>query len=413
MSATTPPVWILHYACAPIIGGVEGIMSEQARVLATHGHAVTLVAGRGAAGLLIPAIDSRDADVLAVQTELDAGRVPPSFEGLRDHIRTALATGMHGAAPPVVLAHNALSLHKNLALTAALGDLAAAGSARVVAWCHDLAWTNPLYRAALHDGWPWDLLRRPLPGVRYVAISGERQRELAALFGWAPAQVQRVPNGIDPARFLAASPALHALFAGLDWAARDLVLLAPVRMTRRKNLELAIAAVAALKAGGQRPLLLITGPPGPHNPRQDYAEFLLDERRRLGLDSEVIFLSLVPWLPGGVSDDLMAELYRWADVLLFPTLQEGFGLPLLEAGLARLLVFCTDLDVLREIGGPDVHYFAPDTTPVDLAHQLQSVLEAPGPAALRRRIFRDYNWEAIYRTGLWPLICDAPDPASI
>ena len=78
------------------------------------------------------------------------------------------------------------------------------------------------------------------------------------------------------------------------------------------------------------------------------------------MEREVVFLSLVPWLPGGVSDELMAELYRWADALLFPSEQEGFGLPLLEAGLARLPVFCTALAVLREAGGADVHYFPPD-----------------------------------------------------
>jgi len=398
------PVWLLHYACAPIIGGVESIMSSQARVLDAHGHGVSLVAGRGAPDLLLPEIDSRHPDVLTVQAALDAGQVPPGFETMRARIREAIAWGLAALDRPAVIAHNAFTLHKNLALTAALADLAEAGSASFVAWCHDLAWTNPLYRAALHDGAPWDLLRRPLPGVRYVVISGERQRELAALFGWPIEQVQRVPNGIDPARFLGASPALRDLMEALDWPARDLVLLAPVRMTRRKNLELAIATVAALKAAGGRPLLLITGPPGPHNPRQDYAEFLLAERRRLGLAAEVVFLSLVPWLPGGVSDDLMAELYRWADALLFPSLQEGFGLPLLEAGLARLPVFCTDLAVLREVGGADVHYFAPDAPAEDVAAQIAAVLNDPGPARLRRRVLRDYDWEAIYRTGLLPLL---------
>jgi glycosyltransferase involved in cell wall biosynthesis len=189
----------------------------------------------------------------------------------------------------------------------------------------------------------------------------------------------------------------------LAWLEHDPVLLAPVRMTRRKHLELAIEAVAALKADGRRPLLLVTGPPGPHNPRQDYADFLVAERTRLGLEDDVVFLSLVPWLPGGVSDALMAELYRWADALLFPSQQEGFGLPLLEAGLARLPVFCTALDVLQEAGGADVHYFAPDATADVVAAQIEAVLGQAGPAALRRRVLRDYNWEAIYQTGLLPL----------
>jgi mannosylglucosylglycerate synthase len=405
VSDPTPPIFILHYACAPIIGGVESIMTEHARVLSAHGHTVTLIAGRGAPGALIPQLDSRHPDVLAVQAELDAGRVPAAFEPLRAEIAAALrATLGSSPAPPVVIAHNALTLHKNLALTAALAGFAASGDARVVSWCHDLAWTNPLYLPALHAGYPWDLLRRPLAGVEYVVISEERRRELARLFDWPVDTVRRVPNGIDPQRFLGASRELGDVLDRLDWFARDLILLAPVRMTRRKRLEAALAATAALKEAGRRPLLLITGPPGPHNPRQDYADFLVQERRRLGLEREAIFLSLEPWLPGGVSDELMAELYRWADALIFPSEQEGFGLPLLEAGLARLPVFCAAIDVLREVGGADAHYFPPSAGGDEIAALILRTLTAAGPAALRRRVFRDYNWESIYRTGLLPLI---------
>lgn len=404
MSHAGRPVWILHYACAPIIGGVEGIMTEHARVLAGHGHPVGLIAGRGVPQWLLPEIDSRHPDVLAMQAELDAGRVPAAFAALRARLREALAAGLASSLAPVVIAHNVFTLHKNLALTAALADLAAGGAARFVAWCHDLAWTNDLYRSALHPGDPWDLLRRPVPGVTYVVISGERQRELAGLFGQVPSDIRCVPNGIDPARFLPTGDELRQLLTRLDWLAHDPVLLAPVRMTRRKHLELGIAAVAALRQVGMRPLLLVTGPPGPHNPRQDYADFLEAERHRLRVEDAVVFLSKVPWLPGGVSDALMAELYGWADALLFPTLQEGFGLPLLEAGLARLPVFCTDLAVLREAGGADVHYFAPDASPQVVAMLVREVLAGPGPARLRRRVLREYNWETIYHTGLRPLL---------
>ncbi|MDQ2810260.1 MAG: glycosyltransferase [Chloroflexota bacterium] len=402
--SATRPVVLLHYTAAPIVGGVEGIMSEQARVLLAHGVAVSVVAGRGAPQVLVPELDSRHPRVLAVQADLEAGRVPAAFAPLVETIRHSLATWLAGFDDPVVLVHNAFTLHKNLALTAALADLAATGTARFVAWCHDLAWTNPLYQAALHDGRPWDLLRQPLPGVTYVTISEMRRRELADLFGWQPSAIQCVPNGIDPARFLGSGPAMVQVAQRLDWTARDLVVLAPVRMTRRKNLELALATTAAIKAEGLRPLLVITGPPGPHNPQQDYVAELYRERQRLGLAAEVVFLSQVDWLPDGVSDELMADLYRWADALLFPSLQEGFGQPILEAGLARLPIFCTDLAVLAETGGADVQYFPADVEPAVLARQILGVLTGAGAPALRRRVVQNYSWEAIYQTGLLPLV---------
>ncbi len=400
-------VWILHYTCAPIIGGVESVMSEHARVISSHGHSVNLIAGRGAPQIMIPEINSLHPSVLAAQNDLASGLVTPEFELLRARIRGVLAaklSAIDAPVAPVVFAHNVFTLHKNLALTAALADLAREGRAQFVAWCHDLAWTNPLYLSALHEGLPWDLLRTPCPGVEYVTISDTRRLELADLFGWPPERIRCVPNGLDATRFLSASQQMRLLLRRIDWWERDVVLLAPVRMTQRKNLELAIGVAAALKAAGRRPLLLITGPPGPHNPRHDYAAFLWDVRQRLGLEDEVRFLSKGSWLLNGVSDELMGELYRWADALIFPSLQEGFGLPLLEAGLARLPVFCSDLPVLREIGGEDVHYFAPDASPDSVACQVQTVLAAPGVAALRRRVLREYRWEEIYREGLQPFL---------
>ena len=62
-----------------------------------------------------------------------------------------------------------------------------------------------------------------------------------------------------------------------------------------------------------------------------------------------------------------AALYFWADALLFTSTQEGFGLPMLEAGLAGLPIFCSDLPVLREVAGPHASYFPVDAPPAGIA----------------------------------------------
>ena len=67
---------ILHYACAPIIGGVESIMSTHARLLEQHGHRPFIVAGRGdpaslgLRGVIIPELDSRHPEIVRVQQAL-------------------------------------------------------------------------------------------------------------------------------------------------------------------------------------------------------------------------------------------------------------------------------------------------------------------------------------------------------
>src|SRR4051812_40273851 len=116
----TVKIALIHYAAPPVVGGVESVLAQHARLVARAGHEVVVLAGRGeaaAAGaplLQLPLIDSRHPEVLAVKAELDRGKVPPSFGPLRDEILAALQPALAGVE--VVIAHNVCSLNKNLAL---------------------------------------------------------------------------------------------------------------------------------------------------------------------------------------------------------------------------------------------------------------------------------------------------------
>ncbi len=69
--------------------------------------------------------------------------------------------------------------------------------------------------------------------------------------------------------------------------------------------------------------------------------------------------------------DLIA-LYQGASVFAFPSLYEGFGLPILEAMTAGVPVVTMDVGPMREIGGETLRYF--DGTAPDLARQLKWAL---------------------------------------
>jgi glycosyltransferase involved in cell wall biosynthesis len=408
-------VGILHYACYPVVGGVESIMTTHARLLRAEGHEPFIIAGRGdpagagLEGIIIPELDSRHPDILKVQTALLNGEewAPEAFERWVERIASLLSDALDN--PDVCIAHNAFTLHKNLPLTAALARLAqqGRGAKRWIAWCHDLAWNNPLYTGDLREGWPWEALKMCLPNVTYVAVSEQRRQEMASLFGQPVANFNLVPNGIDSVAFIPSSPELTALREWLQWDSREWIFLAPVRITRRKNLELAIRIMGALRDLGRDPLLVITGPPGPHNVRSDaYLRELTDLRAALGLEREVTFLALEGQSSGtlNVSDDLMNELYWWADALLITSEQEGFGLPLLEAGLARLPIFCSDLEVLREVGGDHATYFGLDEPPAQIAALISHAMQATGVVAMRRRVMTQYTWDVIFKSQMLPLL---------
>jgi glycosyltransferase involved in cell wall biosynthesis len=418
MTAPTPhrprKVAILHYAYYPVIGGVESIMSTHARLLDKEGDEPYILTGRGDPhalghrGEVIPEIDSRHPEILNVQAGLLAGETwaEDAFEVWVERIYNLLRDALDGADACIV--HNAFTLHKNLALTVALARLAERhGAARWIAWCHDLAWTNPLYANELLPRWPWTVLKTRLPNVIYVAISERRQAEMAELFDMPLSSVHLVPNGIDPTAFIPTSARMADLRQWLRWDERDCVLLAPVRITRRKNLELSIAVTAALRDMGCRPLLLVTGPPGPHNVRShEYLQELMQKRSEARLEDEVVFLALEGERGAKleVSDALMTELYWWSDVLLVTSVQEGFGLPTLEAGLVRMPIFCTDIPVLREVGGENAFYFQPTDDPAMIAEMILNQLQKPGIAAMRRKVLSTYTWDMLFHSRLLPLL---------
>ena len=183
-----------------------------------------------------------------------------------------------------------------------------------------------------------------------------------------------VPAGVDVRAKLRLRAATVALVRqlGLDdgWP----FMLLPARITKRKNIEYAIGVTRALRDLGLAPRLLVTGPPGPHNVRSvDYVDELQAERARLDVRAEVTFL-YEERRPDGrlwtATDPMMDDLYQLADLLIFPSAQEGFGIPLLEAGLVRLPVFCSDIPPFREIAGDRVHRFALDAPPADTAARI-------------------------------------------
>ena len=83
---------------------------------------------------------------------------------------------------------------------------------------------------------------------------------------------------------------------------------------------------------------------------------------------------------GHVSDRALAELYRRCAVFAFPSLGEGFGLPVLEAMGAGAAVLTSDVSSLPEVGGDAVAYADPRDVGA-LAAALQRLLEDPGERA--------------------------------
>lgn len=415
-----PAVAIMHYSAPPVIGGVEAVIAAHVRALSHAGYPVAVLAGRGDAAALdaraefirIPELDSLGS--AGTSAALLGGRVPREFGTLVGQARAALAP--HLARFDVVIVHNIFFKHFNLPLTAALWrlleDQALPGC---ISWGHDFSWTSPSSRKAVYDEYPWDLLRKRHPDVTYVVVSARRQDELAGLFGCGREEIPVVYNGVEPDTLLGLSPQSNELAEHLGIYDRAPVLLMPVRVTRAKNIELALQVVAALKQHGARPKLVLTGPPDPHDAASmAYFNELRGLRRSLGIEDEMTFIfdsGADPDRPIYLDAGAVGELCRLADMLLMPSHREGFGMPVLEAGLAGLPVACSAIPSAVELAADDVLLFATDDRPDEIAARILARLESDPTYRLKRRVRGRYTWDAILRHDIEPLLARATGAA--
>ena len=108
---------------------------------------------------------------------------------------------------------------------------------------------------------------------------------------------------------------------------------------------------------------------------QDTGYRVADEAREYGIEDQVVLL-------GYVSREELAYLYVHAQALVFPSLFEGFGIPLVEAMAAGCPVLAADATSLPEVGADSVLYFPPSSAE-DLG---EAIMQLVGDETLRRKL---------------------------
>ncbi len=158
------------------------------------------------------------------------------------------------------------------------------------------------------------------------------------------------------------------------------VVLCVAAKRRHKNQELLIRAVRSLHASVA---IVLAGHAEP------YEHELRELARGLDVQERVRFIGYVP-------DADLQGLWAVADCAAFPTLAEGFGIPVIEALAHGVPVAASDIPVLREIGGELPHYFDP-RNPSDAARAIGQALDdrdarEQGPSYAAR-----FSWRAAAR----------------
>jgi glycosyltransferase involved in cell wall biosynthesis len=191
---------------------------------------------------------------------------------------------------------------------------------------------------------------------RIVTISQASAVDIEELLGVPRERIDVVyPGGLEPGP---ATP--EAEFrARLALGTAPLVLSVSARRPH-KNLARLLRAFAAVR-GEPEPVLVLPGYTTP------FEDDLASEARALGIAERVRFL-------GWVSSEDLEGLYAAASCFVFPSLAEGFGLPVLEALERGVPVACSSASSLPEVAGDAARYFDP-LDPADIAAAIQQLLD--------------------------------------
>jgi glycosyltransferase involved in cell wall biosynthesis len=228
---------------------------------------------------------------------------------------------------------------------------------------HLFARSERMYRAVAYD-----LAAKRAQHV--VTLSEFSRGRLVEVLGLDPGRVSAIHLAVDPARFYARGD-----------EQREPFLLYPAQPWPHKNHERLFEAFRQLRRGRPELRLVLTGA-GDFGDVPDGVE-----------------------VRGRVPFDELPALYRRASALVFPSLYEGFGIPVVEAMACGCPVACADAGSLPEIGGDAVRLFDA-TDPEAIADGVRAVLDDPEPYR-ERGLARaaQFSWdanarahEAIYRS---------------
>jgi glycosyltransferase involved in cell wall biosynthesis len=402
-------VALFHYSCPPVVGGVEEIILQHALLLSRYYHKVKVFVGDGEPFLknieveINPLLGSRNRQIMNAH-QLSAEGKSGKMEGLIKKLYVYLRDSLEKF--DVLIAHNILTMPFNLPLSAALHRIGQEGLIPIISWNHDSPYFYPDYPKHL-DLFPWNILKRAYAGIHYVAISESRKKMFIDLYG-GRRRVYMIPNGIDPIHFFQLDDGTVRLIQEQRLFEAELIMIQPSRLHRRKNMELSIRVTRALHDQGLKARVLITGAYDPHAPKSlGYYRELKQLAAKLGIEEDVLIIAEYVFQSGerlSANRIMMRDLYLISDILFLPSSQEGFGIPLLESGMIKLPIVCSNIPPFSEIGGEDVCLFELDETPEDIAKRILRLIERLKPHKMFRKVIKYYAWDNIYHEKLLPLL---------
>ena len=188
---------------------------------------------------------------------------------------------------------------------------------------------------------------------KIITVSNTIKQELIEKFNINPDRVKVVYNSV-PEHFFNAE--INSNVLDKYKIQQNKYILSVATLNKRKNIPELIKAFEYISDKYPDLKLVLVGGMGNEN------------REKLTKHPNIIFTGYIP-------DEDVPTLYKNALLYMYPSLYEGFGIPLIEAQYCGCPVLCSDIPVFREIGANSVEYCKPNSK--DIATGLEKLINNP------------------------------------
>lgn len=414
-------IGIVHYTAPPRkVAGVEVVIDYHSRIMTKHGYDIRLIFGSGG-GLdyenleecEVPQLSPENPQIQKVQKNILEGcKRTEAFETLKDDIKRELKELFSDLDSCII--HNIPSMPFNFAATAAINELTDEMDTRFVFWLHDTILVREEWQDLI-DKFPVTLLHHRAKNVTFVTPTHFRAKQFASLED--PYRIPRmkvIPNGVSVQEYLKIDQITKQLMKHLLLSFDDFIIVTPVRVLPRKNIELALNVVHELvhmSGKRKRIKLLITGPPGADPESVAYENKLKKMVKKFNLQENVIFChNLINFKRQFSNQKIIkwsvADVYNIADLIFVPSKEEGFGLPVIEAGAARKPLFCSRIPPFQELIREDIEGYMFDlkNPPEDIAFRIYRLMLGNMVDNNFDKVTSKYDWESIVLKKIIPLL---------
>jgi len=319
---------MLSWEFPPLVfGGIARHVHDLSTSLARQGISVTVVTA-GTAN----ADPVEESGGLIVHRVSPANPAPLDFAGQvlqlnLNLLERVLALVRDGQSFELVQAHDWVTAYAAKAIKHGL-DLPLIATIHATEWGRNNGLHNNLQRYISNAEW-WLCYE----AWRVICCSRYMADELAKIFQLPQDKLRPIPNGVFPEEFSAGPipPGFRAQYAAAD----EKIIFHVGRLVREKGLDALLEAMPRVLDWYPRAKLVIAGRGG-HEPE------LKEHARRLGIYQRIYFT-------GYLDDNARNLLYRLADVVVFPSLYEPFGIVALEAMSAGAPPVVSDTGGLSEV----------------------------------------------------------------